>query len=86
MTRPWVTASTDVKHETWRKALVETSGNISAAATAIGISRAQATRLVKQFNLGEFAAQLRLARGGTRVRVGYLKGRVLGRLPGDRKK
>lgn len=63
MTRPWNIAATEVQLASWREALVEHNGNISHAATAIGISRAHATRLMKKYALMEFAAELRRGAG-----------------------
>ncbi len=79
MTRPWKTASDEVQLATWREALTEHDGNISRAATAISISRAHATRLMKKFALVEFAADLRMKAGMLPATSGERKGVVAGR-------
>ena len=72
-------AVTETKLSELRVSLTETKGNIKAAAGALGLSRQQMTKLVKKYELGEFAAKLRLEAGGRRVRDGERKGTVTGR-------
>ena len=61
--------SWDVKHDevqlaAWKRALVKADGLIEAAAKIVGISRSTGTRLNKKYDLGAFAAKLRLKAGG----------------------
>ncbi len=79
MTRPWKVASDEVQLAAWREALVDAAGNISHAATALKISRAHATRLMKKFALVEFAAKLRIEAGMLPATSGERKGVVAGR-------
>lgn len=58
-----------------RSALEDNGGNVSAAAAALGVGRQWATRLLRRYDLVEFAAQLRLQAG----RVRGADGRVTGR-------
>jgi DNA-binding NtrC family response regulator len=73
-------AVTETKLSELRVALTETKGNIKQAALDLGLSRQQMTKLVKKYELGEFAAKLRLAGGEMkRLTDGGRKGVVTGR-------
>lgn len=75
----WDTISTETQLKVWRDALIEERGNISRAAKLIFISRSHATRLMKKFELVEFAARLRVEAGMLPASSGERKGVVAGR-------
>jgi len=79
VTKPWNIASDETKLSLLRAALERVGGSITLAAEELDLSRQQVTNLVRQFELKEFAAQLRLQHGGVRVRGGERSGVVLGR-------
>jgi len=61
------TAVTETKVAELRVAIAAADGFISRAAGELGLSRQQLTKLVKKYELGEFAAKLRspAARSGS---------------------
>lgn len=63
---PWIAVAAETQETELRKALKTTAGNISEAAIKLALSRQQVTRLVKKYELGDFAAKLRVEAGGTR--------------------
>lgn len=76
----WDVAAKEVQLSALQDALSKSHGNISQAAKTVGISRSHAMRLVKKYELTEFAAKLRLKHGiGSKVQGGERTGVVLGR-------
>ncbi len=75
---PLASALGETKQDALMRALEREAGNITRAAKALGIARQHATRLVKLYQIGEFAAQLREAAGSRRVTDGPDKGKVKG--------
>lgn len=51
--------------KTWRAALKEAQGNITAAATALDLTKSRGQFLTKSLGLRAYAAELRVAAGGT---------------------
>jgi hypothetical protein len=67
------------QREALEKALQAAGGNVTATATALGLSRAHTNRLLKEHILFDRAAELRLSAGqGSRVKFGSRAGQVLG--------
>lgn len=74
-TRSWVAASKEVQLAAFRKALTDQKGNVTRAATAIGVHRSHAMRLLKEFGLVKFAAELRVKSGAIKGKDGRVSGR-----------
>lgn len=60
-TLKWNAEAARVKREELVEALKAADGNVTRAARAVGLSRRQATNLVKAFGLGDEARKLRTA-------------------------
>lgn len=78
---PWIVVAAETQEMELRKALEATAGNISEAAGKLALSRQQVTRLVKKYDLGEFAAKLRVEAGGTRRGRQWVRPRAVDETP-----
>jgi len=81
--RAWDVPVDEIKTDTLKAALVEASGIITHAATALGVSRQHVTKLMRRYDLVEFAAKLRVESGAMNPSSGARPGAALGRPRGS---
>jgi Bacterial regulatory protein, Fis family len=72
---PWHIASDEVQLASVTAALEKVRGNVTNAAGELHIDRSHLRRLMHKFDLGKFAAELRIKAGGARAADGRVTGR-----------